>query len=104
MQDILFNPDGRSGLLREKFIYKQRSKSETRKSTVDLRAIDDIDIEKLADFFKKCVLPRDERPLKEKLMETAVARKIFLENNEKTVLESCFNLYLVSPAMVIIFI
>lgn len=69
---------------------------------MELRALDDVDIDDLTEYFGKCVLPGDKKSLMVKLKDTATARKFFLEKNERAVLDSCLNLYLVSPDLVII--
>lgn len=71
---------------------------------MDLRSIEDIDIDELTDYFSKCVLPTDKDSLSTKLKDTASARKIYLENNERSVLDSLMDLYLVSPDLVNLFI
>lgn len=103
-QDTLYNPETKTGLLLQKIYYQKRKKSAAKRSTMDLRDEDVFDIDELTDFFKKCVLPNDKSTLMTTFRDTAETRKRFLENNERAIIESSLNLYVVSPDLVFIII
>lgn len=98
----MYNDDKRSGFIYECIKYrtqKQAKKNKRLPRIAPENAENDFDMDELVVFFESCVLPRDNKKLKDKLAATADSRRNLLAQNQVGV-SKMLNLYRVDPALV----
>lgn len=96
----MYNEDAHSGLVFECIKYRSRKQSKQKKLIRPQPGTEtDLDMDELIRFFDSCVLPRDTQKLKNKLAETADARRDILAQDQRS-FTKMFNFYRIDSNLV----
>lgn len=102
LQDLLYDTTKQSGFLFNALKYENQKKRKATKAVelaVDGNTFTDEEKENILKYFKRCVLPKEQKMVMKKMKETKTMRRELILNDFYKYRE-CWQFYFVSPELV----